>query len=190
MKTKDKLIWKIRRWFKWDFKHLHRNITKGIKNLWKWFPLVWKDRDWDHHFIFEVLKFKIKNTSKYIETKKRFVGWENEVRYMNICVNLIDKIQEEWYQMEYMDYEDSKIEFVPSSKEGLYEIEQSVTRNDLKSYISKYPNSRREVLKQRMYKGYSETERGIALSIGVHRHLKARRLLFKILEEKIEGWWD
>ena len=190
MKEKDKLIWKIKRWFRWEAKYLHRDIIKGIKNLWKWFPLVWKDRNWDSHFIFEVLKFKIKNTSKYIGTHQRFVGWENEVRYMDLCVKLIDRIQEEWYQMEYMEYEDSEIEFVPSSEKGLYEMEETITRNDLKSYIDKYPNSKREVFKQEMFKGYLQTERGTAISIGVHRHLKARRLLFKILEEKIEGWWD
>ena len=40
-----------------------------------------------------------------------------------------------------------------------------------------------------LYKGFKE-EYGIALAIGIERHLKARKLLFKILERKIESWWD
>jgi hypothetical protein len=39
------------------------------------------------------------------------------------------------------------------------------------------------------YKGF-EKDMGTALAIGMERHLKARKLLFKILEEKIEGWWN
>lgn len=188
-KHKDKWTWKIRRWVKYELPYLHTEFFQGVKNLIKWFRLVWKDRDWDDHFIFEALKFKIQNTSKYIGTKQRFVGWEDEVRYMNICVKLIDRIQEDWYQMEYMDYEDSKIEFVPSG-EDRYRMEETVTRNDLKSYIDKHPNSKKQISKQQKFKSYLKTERGTALAIGVHRHVKARKLLFKILEEKIQGWWD
>ena len=76
MKEYNEWYWKLYRWFRWDAKHAHRDIAQGFRNLWKWLPIIWKDRDRDDHFIFEVLKFKIKNTADYTEKKQRFVGWE------------------------------------------------------------------------------------------------------------------
>ncbi len=70
METHNNLYWRIYRWFKWEAKHAPREIAQGFKNLWKWLPIIWKDRDWDNHFIFEVLKFKIKNTAEYTEKNK------------------------------------------------------------------------------------------------------------------------
>ena len=121
MEKYEKLHWRVYRWFRWDAKHFHRDVIQGFKNLWKWLPIVWKDRDWDYHFIFEVLKFKIKNTAKYTEKKQRFVGWEKEVRYMKICETLIDRIQTEYYQTEYQDYHDFDMSTVPTEN-GLYEV--------------------------------------------------------------------
>ena len=40
-----------------SFKYQHKYIKYGVQNLYKWFWIIWKDRDWDHHYIFEVLKF-------------------------------------------------------------------------------------------------------------------------------------
>ena len=109
METKDKLIWKIQRWFRWEAKYLHKDIIKGIKNLWKWFPLVWKDRDWDHHFILETLKFKIVNTANYIKSHDRYVGADRDYEVMMTCVRLIEKIQEEDYDGEWGNYINQKM---------------------------------------------------------------------------------
>lgn len=182
--------WKLYRWFKWDAKHLHRDIIQGFKNLWRWFPLVWKDRDWDDFFIFEPLKFKINKTANYIEKNKRFVGWETEVRYMRICEKLIDYVLNEYYQMEPLDYFDYDINFVPVEGQDLYEMKSKTTRDNLKSYIQKYPRTRRIVLKNPKYKSYYKNKKGLAIAMGIERHNKARKLLFKILEERIERWWD
>ena len=39
-KEYNEWYWKLYRWFKWEFKYLHRDIAQGIKNLWKWFPII------------------------------------------------------------------------------------------------------------------------------------------------------
>ena len=41
-KEYNEWYWKLYRWFKWDAKHLHRDIAQGFKNLWKWLPIIWK----------------------------------------------------------------------------------------------------------------------------------------------------
>jgi hypothetical protein len=188
-KEYNEWYWKMWRWLVWDAKHLHRDIAQGFRKLWKWFPIIWKDRDWDDHFIFEVLKFKIKNTSKYTEKKQRFVGWEKEVRYMKICETLIDRIQNEYYQIEYFDYHDFDINFVPT-KNDLYEAVFDVKRDDTAEFIKKYPHALRIAKKDPRFKSYFEGDRNGYLAVGIVRHEKAKKLLFKILEQRIEHWWD
>ena len=63
-----KFLW----WLRWEAKYSHKDLYQGIKNLVRWFPIIWRDRDWDDHYIFEVLKFKLKNQSKYIDKKIYF----------------------------------------------------------------------------------------------------------------------
>jgi len=190
IKKYNEWYWKLYRWFKWDAKHLHRDIAQGFKNLYKWFPIVWKDRDWDDYFIFESLKFKLKNTANYLEDHKRFVGWEDEVAYIRICEKLIKRIQDEYYQMEYMDYIDMEFDLIPIVNTYKFEYKSTVTKNNLDQYFAFYPRTKNKVLSLDKYKTYVHTDNGTALAMGIERHLKARKLLFKILEEKIERWWD
>jgi len=189
-KEYNEWYWKTYRWFKWDAKHLHRDIAQGFKNLYKWFPIVWKDRDWDNHFIFEALKFKLKNTANYFEERQRFVGWEDEVKYIRICEKLIKRIQDDYYQMEYMDYVNMEFDLIPIANTDKFEYKSTVTEDNLDKYFALYPRTKNKVLLSNKYKTYLSTDNGTALAMGVERHLKARKLLFKIMEERIEAWWD
>ncbi len=180
--------WKVYRWWKWEAKHFHRDIAQGFRNLWKWFPIVWKDRDWDDHFIFDALKFKLKNTADYFEEKQRFVGWEDEVKYIRICEKLITRIQEDYYQMEYTDYVNLEFDLIPMSNSDKFEYKSTVTENNIDKYFALYPKTKKKVLSSDKYKTYVPTETGLALAMGIERHLKARKLLFKIMERRIEAW--
>lgn len=188
-KEYNNIFWKIYRWFKWDAKHFHRDVAQGFKNLWRWFPIIWKDRDWDDHFIFEPLKFKLKNTAKYFEKKQRFVGWEKEVKYLRICETLIDRIQNEYYQSEYFDYRDMDMRFVPTEN-NMYEVVFDTKRDNTDQYLRKYPHALRVAKKDPRFKNYFTGERNGVIAVGIVRHEKAKKLLFKILEQRIEHWWD
>lgn len=41
-----------------------RNIKVGVSNLIKWFPIIWKDRDWDSVFLMVMLEKKLYNMSE------------------------------------------------------------------------------------------------------------------------------
>ena len=58
---------KIALWWKFEGQYYHTDFIKGIKNLKKWFRVVWKDRNWDSHYIFEIMIHKLKAQSKYIK---------------------------------------------------------------------------------------------------------------------------
>jgi hypothetical protein len=131
--------WRLYRWLRWKLPYQHKYIKYGVKNLYKWFWVIWKDRDWDHHYIFEVLKFKLEKQAKHLAE----VGFHNDAQrdaeLMMTCVRLIDKLQNEYYYDELC-------------KSGVRSSEA------VKNVIAK--------------------------------HKKAKRLLFKIMNDRIEEWWD
>ena len=131
--------WRLYRWFRWEFKYQHKYIKYGVKNLYKWFRVIWNDRDWDHYYIFEVLKFKLEKQANHLAENGFHNNAQRDAELMMTCVRLIDKLQNEYYYDEL-------------SKSGVRSSEA------VKNVIAK--------------------------------HKKAKRLLFKIMNDRIEEWWD
>ena len=131
--------WRLYRWIKWELPYQHKYIKYGVKNLYKWFWVIWKDRDWDHHYIFQVLKFKLEKQANHLAENGFHNNAQRDAELMMTCVRLIDKLQNEYYYDELC-------------KSGVRSSE--------------------------------------AVQIVIDRHNKAKRLLFKIMNERIESWWD
>ena len=93
-----------------------KQFFRNIRNLIRWFPIIWKDRDWDDHFIFEILKFKLKNQAEYIGYHDRHTTAKRDAEIMMLCVRLIEKVQDEWYGREYFDYNESEYKFIDSKQ--------------------------------------------------------------------------
>ena len=155
----------------------------GVKNLWRWFWVIWKDRDWDHHYFWEVLKKKV--------TQLRDEQLENfsyrEVEIMNTVLRLIDKVQNDDYRDEYYDYYETEMWV---DKKGHVQFDE--IRNDLKAFISKYPRTHKIVLNNPKYNKYlngDEMDYKIGIAMSSYRQNKAKKLLFKLLENRIEYWW-
>ena len=193
-KEYNEWYWKLYRWFRWDAKHAHRDIAQGFRNLWKWFPLIWKDRDWDDHFIFEVLKFKIKNTARYIKKNNRYIGCERDVQTMMTCVRLIEKIQNQFYDLEHTDYMDQKFSFEKIEDSDLSKLNIETISENLSDYFSKHPNIHRRALKSSITREkwyYNEvSDQTLAMWMSHYNHNRARKILFSLMERNIEKWWD
>lgn len=50
-------------WHRINLSQRYYNTKNGVKNLIKWFPIVWRDRDWDEAYLLTVMEFKFKNMS-------------------------------------------------------------------------------------------------------------------------------
>jgi len=74
------------------------------------------------------------------------------------------------------------------------------TSENFDDYFKKYPLVYKKVLADKKLQIFGieardgETEvdakQRIAMNIGRYNHERARKLLFRIMEENIEGWWD
>ena len=131
--------WRLYRWLRWKLPYQHKYIKYGVKNLYKWFRVIWNDRDWDHHYIFQVLKFKLEKQANHLAENGFHNNAQRDAELMMTCVRLIDKLQNEYYYDELC-------------KSGVRSSEA------VKNVIAK--------------------------------HKKAKRLLFKIMNDRIEEWWD
>ena len=179
----------------WDrttlFGRLHwriRNFLTSCNNLIKWFPTIWNDRDWDGHFILKILQKKIEFQRKELVNANRHTRIESDNRDMTLALNLPERVKEEYYSLECMDYWDSEIVFddVPENPK-LKSIEVNTTTERYDDYLSKYPSSVRALTKEH---GEELDKQRLCLMVSNYNHKKANKLLFRVLEERLAFWWD
>ena len=147
-----------------------RRLLDRLHNVWRWLPIIWRDKDWDHHFIFEILKFKLNNVANQLESTQWFVGYEREVQRIRLCVKLIEAIQDEKYQIEAHDARMS---------------------NRVEKYLDAHKSTTFKVLTNKKHQQYRNGNRNlIAMNVGIYKHQQAKRILFTMLERYIEHWWE
>jgi hypothetical protein len=188
------VIEKISLWYRFDGRHIPRNIMEGIKNIIYWFPIIWKDRNWDQSFIYEVLKHKLKAQANYIDTKDRHTRAKQDARRMRLCVSLIQICQDDTYNTEYMDYAETDFWFEDvEDKPGYSTIKSDIIWEKYDDYFKKYPLIYKRVMNGEdvfSLEGRDDDKQVIAMNIGHINQDRAHKLLFKILESNINSWWD
>lgn len=185
-----------RLWWKFEGKYYHKDLYRGVKNLFNWFPIIWKDRDWDSYYIFKILEHKLTLQAKGISKRNIHTNAQRDSEIIRTCVRLIEKIREEYYESEYIDYHESRIWFEPTKKNSKYStIESKLISENFDEYFKKYPLIYKRVLKgEGIFSIENESEKEnkqrIAMNIAHINQERAHKLLFKILEKNIRGWWD
>ena len=83
--------------FKYFIKRVFNNIRKcyydlfyGIENLIYYFKVIWRDRDWDYEYVLELLHYKLKRMSVYMDVYGGFKGKEKVVLQINNTIKRIE----------------------------------------------------------------------------------------------------
>lgn len=196
MEEKETLIEKITNWW-WDnIGWKIRDIYRSIRSVIRWFPVIWNDRDWDDWYIYKILQTKLKFQSKYIGDRDIHTRAKRDAEVMNICVRLIDKLMEDFYDMEYLDYHESTFSFVDSDKPDYKRLEITDTSENFDEFFKKYPLVYKKVLKDEdknifsLYEDGVLSKKRIAMNISQINHDRARKLLFNVMGDNINRWWD
>ena len=135
-----------------------KHLITRIRNIIRWIPFLWEDRDWDYSYIDKILLVKIRHMRQRTEKLKMFVGYEINVKWMRICENLLENLIEGVYW-------DDKYDNAPLNIRNMkFNCQCDYYINNAKNHASGFPSEIREI--------------------------KARRLLYKILDYKITHWWD
>jgi hypothetical protein len=196
MKTYKKLTipedsaWNRKGVFALIWRNLHwriRYFLGGCKNIIRWIPTLYKDKDWDEWYILTILQKKIEFQRKEIIYANRHIDVDRDNRDMTIVLNLIERVKDEFYNTEYLDYEESEFRFEPvEGNKNLSSLEVDVLSERYDEFLKKYRSSVRKVLKQKP----DLNKKDLCFYVSKHNQEKAHNLLFKILKERMQWWWD
>jgi len=164
-----------------------RSFLTGCKNVIRWSPTIFKDRDWDQWHIYNILQKKIEFQRQELINANRHTDINRDNRDMTIVLNLIERVNEGFYGVEYLDYSESKFRFEPiEGDDEYYTIEQDVISENYDEYIKKYQSSVRKVLKEKP----DLDKKDLCFWVARHNEERAHDLLHRILKERIRYWWD
>lgn len=176
-----------------------KSFYSSIRNVIRWLPIIWQDRDWDGWYIYTILETKIKHQAEYIGGRDWHTEAKRDAERMMLCVKLLKKVKEEEYDTEYMDYHDSEFHWFDVEDRPGYsrlEIEQRAERFD--EYFLKYPLEYKRILNNKHLQIFDitgsphsgEVKQRIAMNMSYNRQKRAHKILFTLLERNIERWWD
>lgn len=152
----------------------------NIRNIVRWIPTLWNDRDWDYNFMLEIEQKKLKNMIHWYEKNNygHLDSGPKTVRQMKLAVSLLDIILEKdnWWHIDYPeDYklfdENHKFQPLPMSS---FVIDKYVNTKNYKRF---YPLLNDDTIKSPTW-------------IIELRKQKAWHLYYKLREQYMMHWWD
>lgn len=78
-----------------------------IKNIVRWLPILWKDRDWYHSYILDIWKAKLKFTQQFYLDKKHYQIDESAqdiIKQIGLALKIIEHLQMDVYHFEYKKF--------------------------------------------------------------------------------------
>ena len=178
---------KIRIWWRWNGRFMYKDFAQGIKNLWKWFPIIWKDRDWDHDFIYTLLAKKLEFQAKYIGNNGIHVDAKRDAERMMLVAKLIKLQQDDFYSTEFLNYQVTEDFFFPiDDKPDYFEHKQDILSQTFNEYFAKYPLCHKQAIQ---FANHTDSQL-VAMVMGNLRQQKCKDLIFKLLNQHIDTWWD
>lgn len=162
-------------WIKRKYRQIERTLS--------FLPLIWKGYDWDYRYGIDLFQHQLKRTEKNIRENGNHVGNHNTASRIKTAVDLMQKVYDEDYQMEYQDvlekmYGKSLYEFVEldeKDKKGDPYYSLKIT-NEL-AVDEKHQEEIDEVRNQMMIHSHEKQKR-------------AHKLLWDFIEHNIQRWWD
>lgn len=184
LESKPKIIIfeKISNWWWYNIKYPIKQFLIGVRNIIHFFNVIWNNREYDNNSLYFLLKIKLQSTIKEHSKRKFYVGWEYEVEKMKLCIKLIDRVTDEYYENEYINYISNKY---GDAKWEFISVEDTKNCKECKQLNFRYPK-----IEDGTYTKQEMDEESAKLIHQSHnKHNKARTLLFKILNRHSEKWW-
>lgn len=159
-----------------------RKFKIGVQNIIKWFPIIWNDRDFDKSYIMNILLFKMKNTRDFIRDYGYVEEVEREkiVRTMSECIDLLDRVHNEWESYEQPElarfekvWGKSEYEFVPIEGSTSYKMVDKTEENFTEEQLAKRKHDYR-----------------IHMNIAENNRKREFSHAMSIFVENYDFWWD
>lgn len=91
------ILYDISDWFYYRFVSRPRQLKKSLERVIGWIPIVWKNYDWDYHYMFEVMRYKLERMEKCIRVHGHHVGMDQTADSIRHAKLVLDRICERDY---------------------------------------------------------------------------------------------
>lgn len=149
----------------------------------KWFPIIWKDRHWDHAYILDILENKIRFTRENIGRWNRHTTAKRDCQNMRIAEILIRRIREDNYDDSFMVEHEAKW--------GKLDWRKDAPKDNV-LFDNKFSKSglvRAKVNSQEQWEQEGKDHRRI-IDHCQYQKSQDYDYLFKHLKKHLERWWD
>lgn len=72
-----------------------RTLRTGLTNLVRWFLIIWRDRDWDHAYLLDLLRFKLERMAEYHEKHGITVSAPQIARQLRLTALVCDRLSKD-----------------------------------------------------------------------------------------------
>jgi hypothetical protein len=163
-----------------------RDFYRRVKNVLRWLPTIWKDRDWDNSYITEILIKKLELTRDfYLSGKAHSVEAGNIAREIQDAIERLHMTRDSWefHEAPAMEELEQKWGLTAFSFEP-YECNENgeVITYEMKSKTEKV-NTEEEEEQYRI-------EFGKALDEARKQYRKDKKDAYKFIAKNIDKWWD
>jgi hypothetical protein len=114
-------------------------IFRSISNLISWFPIIFKDRNWDHFYFHIIMKKKLERMRDYQINSGHAVNSQYTAERINTCIKLLDRIikddfsnEEFWKDVnhEWIELDEEYVELKTVSKYSQEEISTQINKEN------------------------------------------------------------
>ena len=150
------------------------NFKIGLQNLFIWFPVIWRDRDWDDSFMWKILNTKLRKMEEFFNRGDLMgVHSKKELKRLKEARILTDRIVADEYNIEQYD----KIR----DKYQVRDYLKYIPEEDCYQYCTEVNNGTEE-----------DYRRELRRYFGHEWYLRKQdiRRLGEILEKYSFRWWD
>jgi len=156
---------------------------RQIKRIFEFFPLIWTGADFDYRYAVDLFIYQLSRTADYIEKKNRHTTALSDAKRIRTVVELLEKVYEEDYAMEYADIIEEK--YGPSDFRFVKSKETDKKGNPYHEMVEEYEYN------------YTDSEllmiaeeRHAELLISRAKQRRAHKLAWDLIEHNIQKWWD
>jgi hypothetical protein len=165
-----------------------RRFFKNIKRLFEWFPIIWKDQDWDQAYIYDILIYKIRRNAKNIRDNDYIQNAKYYADRMELAALLLERVVNDYYiDLGYECYE------TKSWIDENSNYQSKVVYVDAQEFFEKYPRECFKATIQSVDKVKIDEalyfNAKVSDQLGHNLHEKCKKLAFKIIEQDIDKWW-
>ena len=158
------------------------NIAYRIKDrtakIVKWAPIIWKDEDWDHYYVWVILHRKLKDMEEFFNSDRAMaLHGKEEAKKIKVCVTLLDRLLAD-------DYDESVFkkhhEKWGKPKFNWIDVDSEYCKLRLRQKRVKTEEDKTKEAKEFRAACKKETQ----------MRKQDIRYLFDMMRKHIECWWD